>query len=424
MPEYLQRTVDAEVTELLSALPAVALQGPKAVGKTATARRLAASEHLLDAPDEFELLMGDPKRVLRGKPPVLVDEWQRLPAIWDLVRRAVDDGAPAGSYILTGSATPTDAPTHSGAGRIVPVRMRPLSLAERTAHPEAVSLGALLAGRRPDLAGATSLRLEDYAREIVRSGFPGLRGLEGRPLRAELDGYLTTILEHDIPALGYRVRDKETLRRWLTAYAAATSTSATYGAILDAASAGEADKPARSTTVPYRRVLEQLWLLDEVPAWLPTRNRFSRLATSPVHQLADPALAARLLGMDEEGLLESSPDVGATMREGTLMGSLFESLVTLSVRVAAQHNEARVGHLRTRGGTHEVDLIVERADGKIVAFEVKMARSISDEDVRHLRWLERELGPDLLDAAVITTGPEAYRRRDGIGVIPAALLDA
>ena len=165
-------------------------------------------------------------------------------------------------------------------------------------------------------------------------------------------------------------------------------------------------------------------MIEEVPAWLPTPNRLRRLAASPVHQLADPALAARMLGVGVEALVDGADTGPAMPRKGTLLGALFESLVTLSVRVYAQANEARVFHLRTRSGEHEVDLIVERDDGRIVALEVKLSAVIGDSDVRHLHWLAERIGPDLLDAAVITTGPEAYRRSDGIGVIPAALLTA
>ena len=144
-----------------------------------------------------------------------------------------------------------------------------------------------------------------------------------------------------------------------------------------------------------------------------------------MHQLADPALAARLLGVDTGALIDGAPAGPPIPREGTLLGALFESLVTLSVRTyPAQCNEARVGHLRTRGGEHEVDLIVERRDGRVVALEVKLSATVDDADTRHLAWLAQRLGPDLLDATVITTGHEAYRRADGIGVIPAGLLTA
>ena len=424
MGNYIPRIVELELDELLVGLPAISIEGPRAVGKTETALRRAGTIHRLDDDLQMEILRAEPERLVAGEPPVLIDEWQRMPYSWDLVRRDVDRDPAAGRFLLTGSAAPAQAPTHTGAGRIVTVRMRPLSLAERSLTEATVPLDGLLSGRRPRLQGASRVRLVDYADEIVRSGFPAMRTLSPRLLRAQLDGYLDRIVEHDFNDLGRNVRDRRSLQRWLTAFAAATSTSASYDTIRDAATPGEPDKPARSTTTAYRRVLEQLWMIDEVPAWLPTSNRLRRLAASPVHQLADPALAARLLGVGADALIDGVDTSPAIPRDGTLLGALFQSLVTLSVRVYAQANEARVSHLRTRAGEQEVDLIVERADGRVVALEVKLSALIDDDDVRHLRWLAKRIGPDLLDAAVITTGPEAYRRSDGIGVIPAALLTA
>ncbi|MCQ3815092.1 MAG: DUF4143 domain-containing protein, partial [Acidimicrobiia bacterium] len=209
-----------------------------------------------------------------------------------------------------------------------------------------------------------------------------------------------------------------------SAYAAAVSTATTFTKITQAASTREGQTPARSTALAYRGALERAWMIEPTPAWLPTPNRLRRVATAPVHQLADPAFAARLLGVDVDALLEGSPGRGILPRDGTLLGGLFESLVTLSVRVYAQANEARVFHMRTRAGEHEVDLILERPDGRIVALEVKLGGTVDDDDVRHLHWLAQRIGPQLLDAAVLTTGSEAYRRQDGIAVIPAALLTA
>jgi predicted AAA+ superfamily ATPase len=299
-----------------------------------------------------------------------------------------------------------------------------MSLAERGIETPSVSLANLLRGDRPALRGNTSINLETYADEITRSGFPAIRELSGRLLRSQLDGYLDRIVEREFTEAGHNVRNHGALRRWMTAYAAASSTTASFETIRNAASSGESDKPAKSTTLPYRATLEQLWMIEEVPAWTPSRNRLRRLAMSPVHQLADPALAARLLGVDTEALIGGTT-VGPTMpRDGTLLGALFESLVTLSVRTYAQANETRVHHLRTRAGEHEIDLIIERGDGRIVALEVKLSATVNDNDTRHLRWLADTIGNDLLDAAIITTGKDAYRRLDGIAVIPAALLTA
>lgn len=419
---YRRRIVDAEVGELLGALPALAIEGAKGVGKTATALQHASVVRELDDPAQRALAEADPARLLDGERPLLIDEWQYVPESWDLVRRAVDRGAAPGSFLLTGSTQPAERGSHSGAGRIVSVRMRPMALSERGVEAPTVSLAALLSGGRPPVEGATGVRLERYVEEILASGFPGVRGLAGRALRAQLDGYLLRIVDRDFPELGHTLRDPAALQRWMTAYAASSSTTASFERIRDAATTGHGDKPAKTTTMPFRDVLERLWILDPVAAWLPTRNRISRLSSPPKHQLADPALAARLLGVDAGALLDGRPAGPAIPRDGVLLGSLFESLVTLTVRVCAQASEATVKHLRTAGGAHEVDLVVERADGRVLAIEVKLTREVRDRDTTQLRWLARQIGEDLLDAVVVSTGPEAYRRADGIAVVPAALL--
>ncbi|CAL8967725.1 putative protein [Cellulomonas sp. T2.31MG-18] len=420
---YTTRVLDGQLDRFLAGLPAVVIDGPKAVGKTATATRRAATVLALDDPLERALLEADSGRLTAVDRPVLVDEWQLYPAVWDQVRRAVDGGAPPGSFLLTGSATPTSAPTHTGAGRIVRVRMRPMSLAERGLVEPAVSLASLLSGERSAVAGASTLNLCDYADEIVRSGMPGIRALDDDVRPDALGGYVEAIVDRDFPELGHVVRRPATLRRWLTAYAAATATTASYNSIMDAATAGQSDKPAKTTTIGYRDTLERLWLLDEVPAWTGTRSPIASLGQAPKHHLADPAFAARLLGVNAAALVSSpSPDGPLIPRDGTLLGALFEGLVTLSLQVYAAHAGARVSHLRTQRGDHEVDLVVTRDDGRMVALEVNLAPVPTGDDVRHLKWLKGQVGDDLLDAAVITTGPAAYRRPDGIAVIPAALL--
>jgi predicted AAA+ superfamily ATPase len=301
--------------------------------------------------------------------------------------------------------------------------MRPMTLAERGVAQPTVSLSALLGGSRPPLEGQTDVNAERYAREIMASGFPGLRDLPDRAIRAQLDGYIERVIDRDFEDLAQvAVRNREGLRRWCAAYASAVSSTTSYEKIRDAASAGHDDKPTKVTVLHWIDTLQRLWVSEPVPAWSPARNDLSRLAQSPKHQLVDPALAARFRGVSVGALLEGTPAGALGPRDGTLFGALFESLVTLDVRVYAQAAEARVGHFRTRNGDREVDLIVERADRRVVAIEVKLAQAIVDDDVRHLRWLQDRLGADILDAIVVSTGPYAYRRPDGIGVVPAALL--
>jgi predicted AAA+ superfamily ATPase len=421
--DYTPRVVDSELDVLLSDLAAVAIEGAKGVGKTVTAERRANTVYALDRPGALELATADPDRLLTGSPPVLIDEWQRYPASWDLVRRAVDQNRSPGRFILTGSATPPAiAQIHTGAGRIVRVRMRPLALVERLETQPTVSLTMLLSGSRSAIIGHTDVGLERYAKEILASGFPGLRGIADRGQRQQLDGYIDRIIDREFPEMEHTVRNPTLLRRWIGAYAAATSTTASNEVVRDAATPGEAEKPAKATTQAYRDILQRLWIVDPVPAWIPSRNHLRRLGSASKHHLVDPALAARAIGTDLDALMGGRLSSLSDDGDATLLGQLFESLVTQSVRIYAQHAESTVGHLRTHQGEHEIDLIVEGRAGKVVAIEVKLARTISDQDVRHLHWLGDQIGNNLLDKVIVTTGPDAYRRKDGVAVVPAVLL--
>lgn len=296
-----------------------------------------------------------------------------------------------------------------------------MTLAERGTSQPTVSFAELLSGRREPLAGTCSLRLTDYVEEIFASGFPAMRGLTGRARRFQLDSYMHNAVDRDVPEQGLAVRKPDAMLSWLRAYAAASATTASYSQILDAATPGQSDKPARSTSIAYRDVLTTLWLLDPVPAWTPGGSQLTRLGQTPKHHLADPALAVRLLGLTREALLDGE---GNTIgpQPGSLLGHLFESLVTLCVRVPAQAAEATIGHLRTRNGDHEIDLVAVRDDGRVLAIEVKLANTVDDHDARHLHWLADRIGANLADAIIINTGPNAYRRPDGIGVVPLGLL--
>ncbi|MGB4136876.1 MAG: AAA family ATPase [Microbacterium sp.] len=427
MVDYLPRLIDSELESALHNVSAIALNGPKGVGKTASARRLAQTVIHLDDDTERQIFEANPDRLRTAPAPVLLDEWQRLPATWDRVRRWVDDDAPVGSTILTGSATPRGASTHSGAGRITSLRMRPLTLAERGLNQTTVSLHNLLSGIA-DVDGETPLVLHDYITEITASGFPGIRSRTPRGRTSQLDSYLDYVIQREFPEQGLAVRAPETLRRWLRAYAAAGATTTSYAKILEAATPGESDKPAKTTTITYRDVLHSLWLLDPVDAWSPGAIDLGRLGQAPKHFLADPALACRLLDLEAGDLFEGAVDRDPLIARlgtgyGTVLGRLFEALIGLSLQTYAAHNGARLGHLRTRNGDHEIAFIVHRGR-RTVAVEVKLSASVADADVRHLLWLKERMGPHLTDAVIVTTGATAYRRKDGIAVVPAGLLGA
>ncbi len=419
---YRRRIVDGVLDELFPHLAAIALEGAKGVGKTASASQRVATILSLDLPSQRETLGADLDYVTTVPGPVLIDEWQLEPSVWDRVRRAVDADSTGGQFLLAGSAgVAPGVRIHSGAGRIVSITMRPMSIAERGLAAPTVSLRELLSGSEPKIGGQSPVGLSTYTDEILGSGFPGIRGLPTRARRAQLDSYITRMVESELPDSGVTVRRPDALRAWLTAYGAATATDAAYSKILDAATAGEQGKPSRATVDSYRAHLTRIFVLDPIPAWIPMVNPLKRLTHSPKHHLVDPALAARLVGVAKAGLLKGEGDRAAAST-GTWLGALFESLAAQSVRIYADAASARVGHLRTKETDREIDLIVEGEDRRVVAIEVKLSESVSDKDVRHLNWLHDQIGARLADRLLITTGDYAYRRTDGVAVVPLALL--
>lgn len=419
---YIRRVVDDELDDLFDKLPAVLLDGPKGVGKTATALQRASTVRRLDRNADRQILAADPDRIATDPTPVLLDEWQKQPELWDTVRQHVDDDPSGGRFLLTGSspATVPHVTTHTGAGRISTVRLRTLTLPERLNITPTISLGNLMAGNTADIGGRSTLGLDDYVNEIATSGFPGLRHLKGRALRTQLDSYIDLIVTRELSDAGLSVRHPRTLLGWLRAYAAATATTTSWEKIRHAANPGE-NPPAASTARPYIELLTNIRILDPLPAWLPTNNHLRSLTNSPKHHLVDPALALRLLKLDPDRLLSGQEPDTPILRDSTFLGAMFESLAALTLRVFAQHNEADVYHLRTKGGRHEIDFIVEHPGGTL-AIEAKLAATITSHDTQHLRWL-RDLSPrHTTQLAVITTGPEAYQDVDGINIIPLALL--
>ena len=420
--DYHRRIIDDALDELLPHLAAIALEGAKGVGKTATAGQRASTILSLNDPRQREVLAANPDYVTEVPTPVLIDEWQLEPQMWDRIRRAVDEDNSGGRFLLAGSAgLPTNIRVHSGAGRIVSLRLRPLAFAERGLIEPTVSLRDLLTAGRPEITGRSSITLPTYTEEILRSGFPGIRDLPERARELQLDSYITRIVDRELRDNGVSIRRNGALKAWLTAYGAATATDASYSTILNAATAGEEDKPARGTVDSYREALLRIFVLDPISAWTPAFAPLKRLTHTPKHHLVDPALAARLVGVGKAGLLHGE-GLRVAAATGTWLGALFESLVTQSVRTYAGANDATVGHLRTKNTDREVDLVVERSDRQVVAIEVKLAATVTDHDVRHLNWLHDQLGSRLSDRVVITTGDFAFRRADGVAVIPLALL--
>jgi predicted AAA+ superfamily ATPase len=412
---YQPRIVDDELASRLSSAGAVAIEGPKACGKTATARQVAASEVLLDVDANAREAAGlDPALVLDGATPRLIDEWQLEPAIWNHVRRAIDDRGQPGQFVLAGSAVPPDDITrHTGAGRITRLRMRPMTLWESGTSSGTISLDDLLA-KEPVSAPDPGLTVPDLAREIAIGGWPGFRGLPVEPALRAVRDYLEEIRRVDVGRVEDRRRDPikvgqllRSLARNVATYAAATTL---------ARDTGGADGPMKDDTIrEYLEALERLMVVEDQPAWAPHLRSKYVLRSAPKRHFVDPSLAVAALRSTPVRLLDDLK----------LLGFLFESLVIRDLRAYGQAADARVLQYRDSNDL-EIDAIVEAADGRWAAFEVKLGSNQVEQAAANLRRFATQIdtercGEPATLGVIVGTG-YGYTREDGIKVIPIGAL--
>ena len=412
---YLPRIVDAELADLLEAAGAVLVEGPRASGKTATAARAAASEVLLDVDDNARRLIGaDPAAVLLGNTPRLIDEWQLEPSIWNHVRREIDRRGAPGQFILTGSAVPADdAARHTGAGRFVRLRMRPLSLYESRRASGEVSLQRLLDGAE-QRAAQSELSIATVAELVSAGGWPGHVGRALPGILRVNRGYLDEVRRTDVSRAGGKTRDPVKVGRLLRSLARNVATPATLSRL--AADMGEAGAALKTDTVAeYLDALDRLMVVENQPAWSPHLRSRTALRQMPVRHFVDPSLAV--------AALRATP--ARLTADLEFLGLLFESLVVRDLRVYAQAADAQVFHYREKDGL-EVDAVVEAADGRWAAFEVKLGGRWVDEGARSLRRLARRLeqsdhGPPSALAVIVPSGYGSVRPGE-VGVIPIGSL--
>lgn len=414
MATYVERIADRELVERLEYIGAVLVEGPKACGKTATATQHSRTVFRLDDDDVARnLIKLAPERLFENSTPILFDEWQVEPAIWNKVRRQVDDRAGKGLFILTGSATPNDDVTrHSGAGRFSVMSMRPTSLFESGHSNGQISLARLLAGERQTGIG-THLAFDELLRRIVIGGWPELIDADEASARRWLRDYLTKLIDVDIQMLGTR-RDPRNLRRLLESLGRAVAQSTT-GAELAKDVGGDDGPIAKGTLSAYLSALDRLHLLDNSEAWLPHMRSRARLRVAPVRYLVDPSLGPAALGV---GTAELAADF-------TAFGLHYEALVIRDLRVYAQLLNARVDSWRDSDGT-EVDAIVSVGPGKWGAFEVKLGVGAVDEAASALLRFKAKVdisrhGEPAVLGVITSTGAGGIRE-DGVHVIPIGCL--
>jgi predicted AAA+ superfamily ATPase len=412
---YRTRVADGELDRKLSSAGAVLIDGPKACGKTATATRVAKTVVRLDTQPSARTAVQAAPQVLFDQPtPILFDEWQTAPDLWNLVRREVDDRAPArGSFILTGSATPNDdVNRHSGAGRIASLRMRPMSLFESGHSTGEVSLSTLFDGAAA-AALDPGLTVPQLVDRIVVGGWPTLLAAGPNEAADWVRDYITQIVEIDVQALGPR-RDPASLRRLLTSLGRSVGTDTSVTAL--AKDVGGVGGPAsRNTIDAYLEALHRLMIIEDVPAWGPHMRSTTPLRASATRYMVDPSLAVAALGVGPEQLLA---DLNAT-------GFHFEALVVRDLRVYAQPLGGTLSHWRDNNG-HEVDIVVTLADGRWGAFEVKMNPADADAAAASLLRFADKVDTSRTGApavlGVITTTGFGLRRPDGVQVLPIGLL--
>ncbi len=389
--------------------PACLVEGIRGVGKTSSAQQIAAATLRMDHPPTAEKVAGDPEAVCASLPtPVLVDEWQRRPEVWDAVRRMIDSDRSPGRFILSGSSrAAVTADVHAGAGRIMPLRLRPMTLCERRGEEPAVSLGDIAEHGIEAVRGARSpLSSSEQTAPTVESGLPGYLGMAQLDHHEALRAYLDLAVARDLAEVTSAGRNVAKLRSYLRAYGAVVGTNADHANIHHAAGV------AKATGETYHDLLSRLGIIEELGGW--SNNRLKRLTRRPKRHLVDPALAAA-------DHYESAETLSVRRdREG----ELFESVVVTQIRAAADAQGLgwRFSHLRSAGGDHEIDLVADLPTGDVVAIEVKLAESVSRGDARHLSTLRDRLGDAFRAGLVVHPGTVAHRIEDRIAAVPLAVL--
>lgn len=415
MTKYRSRIADTELRDRMSAMGAILVDGPKAVGKTSTASQLAQTVLRIDIDRAARAALEvHPEQLFTYPTPILFDEWQEAPELWNLVRRAVDDHDGRGLYLLTGSSRPRDdARMHSGAGRIGRLRMRPMSLYESGHSSGDVSLAALLAGTEPTGRPA-ALTVPDIMERIVIGGWPENLGGNEKAARLWLADYLRNLAEVDIPGLGPR-RNPANIGRLLAGLARAVGTTVNLTAL--AVEVGGAGGPIASETVTnYLGALDRLMLVEPLPAWRPHLRSRTRLRTTPVHHFVDPSLGTAALGAGVRDLLSNLEAAGYH----------FESLVLRDLRVYAQALGAALSSWRDSQTGAEVDVVLELPNGRWAAFEIKLGENAADSAAAALLHfagkVDRARHGKPLALCVITGGRFTYQRPDGVAVVPITAL--
>lgn len=416
--EYMPRIADDLLAAKLRQAGAVVIRGPKWCGKTETALKHSKSALFMQDPDQRMsnqmLAESKPSILLRGEKPRLIDEWQEAPQLWDAVRFSVDREREIGLYILTGSATPKEKPRHSGAGRMSFLDMRTMSLYESRESTGEVSLLALFDAPE-DIEGVSNSDVETIAFQVARGGWPSAVTMTDRSAAMETaHNYLTAVAEEDISNVDGVSRNPDHARLVMRSFARCVGSQMAVSSMSKMVNA-QGSEMSRPTFSAYLGALRNLSIIEDLNAWEPSLRAKARISRTPKRYFADPSLAAAALGASPDTLLKDMPT----------LGMLYEALCIRDLRVYAQKNHGQVFFYRDNVGL-EADAVVALRDGRWGLVEIKLNQSQADAASDSLRRVANKVDQTIMGAPsfllVMTADGYAYRRNDGVYVVPIGCL--
>lgn len=420
--DYIPRIADRVLKFRLSAKGAVLIEGPKWCGKTTTATVAANSVLRMDEPDRSrqyrDLAETAPSLLLKGDIPRLIDEWQLTPNLWNAVRYEVDQRGGVGQFILTGSAVPPhlDDATHSGTGRISRMQMRPMSLCESGDSGGEVSLQSLFAGDANTCSNNT--KLEEVAAWISRGGWPQAVTLQDQDAALfQARDYVNAVVSLDINRVDAVERNQDKARRLLRSYARHCGTQATLETIRQDLVVNAKDTFAQKTLYSYIESLKRIFVIEDSPAWNPNLRSKVAIRTTDTRYFVDPSIAVAALGLGPQNLLDDL----------NLMGLLFENLCVRDLRIYSELLHGIVYHYRDKSGL-ECDAVVHLPDGSYGLIEIKLGGdSLIQQGAHSLKKLEQQINTSKMKSpafliVLCAVAPFAYRRPDGVWVVPISAL--
>ena len=424
MSKYKQRIIDVLLERKLKGKGAVLIQGAKWCGKTTTAEQKAKSILYMDDPQRksqnIKMAEVNMQRILQGDTPRLIDEWQLAPQIWDAVRFEADHRDAMGQFILTGSAVPADKRqiSHSGTGRFAWLTMRPMSLYESGDSTGEVSIGKLFESDNAiAIDGHTKQELSDIAFFICRGGWPRVITLDSDVILDQARDYVDAVVNSDISRVDDVSRDPEAARRLMRSYARHQGAQATIGTIQADMTAGGAFEISDKTVVSYINALKQIFVIEDMPAWNPNLRSRTAIRTSDTHYFVDPSIATAALGIGPDDL----------MNDLSTMGLFFESMCVRDLRIFADALDGNVYHYRDKNEL-ECDAVIHLRNGKYGLIEIKLGGgSLINEGAKTLTALASKIDTGAMKTPsfmmiLTATGNYAYRREDGIIVVPLGCL--